>query len=170
MTPTAGRRTPCGSSRATPSQTRSSSSTEPPQGRRKKSASEIVLDALVRAAGPRFDSLEFRQLLAPIRRRLQRDRLRPQQGRHPPRPEAGQRHARPVRRDAGRRLGAGEGRRRCRTLASGGLSGARAATVPRPKPATFSARRATCRRSRRPARPSARRRMFTASAASSTRC
>ena len=46
-----------------------------------------------------------------VPRRLRRDRLRPQPRRAAPRPEAGQHHARPVRRDPGRRLGAGEGDR-----------------------------------------------------------
>ena len=43
---------------------------------------------------------------AAVHRRLQRDRLRPQPGRDPPRPEAGQYPAGPLRRDPGRRLGA----------------------------------------------------------------
>ena len=61
---------------------------------------------------PAERALAFRELLRPVRRRVQRDRLRPQPGGDPPRPEAGQRHARPVRRDAGRGLGPGQGRRR----------------------------------------------------------
>ena len=47
----------------------------------------------------------------PAHRRLQRDRLRPQPRRAAPRPQAGQHHGRQVRRDAGRRLGPGQGRR-----------------------------------------------------------
>ena len=50
----------------------------------------------------------------PVRRRLQRDRLRTQPGRAPPRPEAGQHPAGPVWRDAGGRLGAGQGDRTAR--------------------------------------------------------
>ena len=53
---------------------------------------------------------DFRELLRPVRRRLQRHRLRPQPRRAAPRPEARQHHARQVRRDAGRRLGPGQGR------------------------------------------------------------
>ena len=44
----------------------------------------------------------------PLHRRLQCHRLRPQPRRAAPRPEAGQHHARPVRRDPGRRLGTGQ--------------------------------------------------------------
>ena len=64
-----------------------------------------------RAATPASATLALRKLLRPVPRRLQRDRLRPQPGRAAPRPEAGQHHARQVRRDAGRRLGPGQGRR-----------------------------------------------------------
>ena len=48
---------------------------------------------------------------AAVRRRLQRDRVRPQPRRDPPRHQAGERHRRQARRDAGRRLGAGQGHR-----------------------------------------------------------
>ena len=44
----------------------------------------------------------------PVHRRLQRGGLRPQPRRPAPRPQAGQHHAGPVRRDAGRRLGPGQ--------------------------------------------------------------
>ena len=47
----------------------------------------------------------------PVRGGVQRGRLCPQPRRDPPRPEAGQHHARPLRRDAGGGLGAGQGRR-----------------------------------------------------------
>ena len=50
------------------------------------------------------------QAPAPLPRRLQRDRLRPQPRRAAPRHQAGQRHRRQARRDAGGRLGAGQGR------------------------------------------------------------
>ena len=50
------------------------------------------------------------QAARPLRRRLQRHRLRPQPRRPAPRPQARQHHARQVRRNAGRRLGPGEGR------------------------------------------------------------
>ena len=50
------------------------------------------------------------QAPAAVHRRLQRDRLRPQPRRAPPRHQAGQRHRRQARRDAGRRLGPGQGR------------------------------------------------------------
>ena len=99
-TPTAGRSTPCASSRATASRTPSTAST-PSKAR-----------ASTRVA--------FRAAAAPLPRRVQRDRLRPQPRRAAPRPEAGQRHARQVRRDAGRRLGPGQGRR------AGGDAGGRA--------------------------------------------
>ena len=93
-TPTAGPSTPCGSSRARASRRRSSASTRP-------------------AAPARPAAVEPRAAAAPepVRRRLQRGGLRPQPGRDPPRPEAGQHPARPLRRDAGGRLGPGQGRR-----------------------------------------------------------
>ena len=50
------------------------------------------------------------QAAAAVPRRLQRDRLRPQPGRAAPRHQAGQHHRRQVRRDAGGRLGPGQGR------------------------------------------------------------
>ena len=56
-------------------------------------------------------TLALQQAARPVPRRLQRDRLRPQPRRAPPRPEAGQHHARRVRRDAGGRLGPGQERR-----------------------------------------------------------
>ena len=56
-------------------------------------------------------SLELRKLLRRFTRRLQRDRVRPQPGRAAPRHQAGQRHRRQARRDAGRRLGPGQGHR-----------------------------------------------------------
>ena len=58
-----------------------------------------------------------------VPRRLQRDRVRPQPGRPPPRPQAGQHHGRQARRDPGRRLGPGQadrpGRARPRRPTSG---------------------------------------------------
>ena len=51
------------------------------------------------------------QAAAAVHRRLQRDRVRPQPGRAPPRHQAGQRHRRQARRDPGGRLGPGEGGR-----------------------------------------------------------
>ena len=53
-------------------------------------------------------ALEFRKLLGRYLERLQRDCLRPQPGGAAPGSEAGQRHARPVRRNAGGGLGAGQ--------------------------------------------------------------
>ena len=50
------------------------------------------------------------QAPAAVPRRLQRDRVRAQPRGAPPRPQAGQHHRRQVRRDAGRRLGPGQGR------------------------------------------------------------
>ena len=93
-TPTAGRSTPCGSSRATASRTRS---------RRFHEA-----DRRPEARSRRSGRSRLRELLRPVHRRLQRDGLCPQPGRAAPRPEAGQHHAGPVRRDAGGRLGAGQ--------------------------------------------------------------
>ena len=49
------------------------------------------------------------QAAAAVHRRLQRHRLRPQPRRAPPRHQAGQHHRRQARRDAGRRLGPGQG-------------------------------------------------------------
>ena len=94
-TPTAGRTTPCGSSGATASRRRSTASTPT---RRPRPRPGRAVAGVAQAA-------------AAVRRRLQRDRLRPQPGRAAPRPQAGQHHARPVRRDAGGRLGPGQGRR-----------------------------------------------------------
>ena len=51
------------------------------------------------------------QAAAAVHRRLQRDRLRPQPRRAAPRHQAGQHHRRQARRDAGRGLGPGQGRR-----------------------------------------------------------
>ncbi len=51
------------------------------------------------------------QAPAPVPRRLQRDRVRPQPRRAAPRHQAGQHHRRQARRDAGRRLGPGQGHR-----------------------------------------------------------
>ena len=48
----------------------------------------------------------------PFPRRLQHDGVCPQPGGHPSRHQAGEHHARALRRDPGRRLGAGQGRRR----------------------------------------------------------
>ena len=65
------------------------------------------------ADGPGRDpgerALALRELLRPVHRRLQRDRLRAQPRRAAPRHQAGQHHAGQIRRDAGRRLGAGQG-------------------------------------------------------------
>ena len=55
-------------------------------------------------------SLELRKLLRRFTRRLQRHRLRPLPRRAPPRHQAGQHHRRQARRDAGGRLGPGQGR------------------------------------------------------------
>ncbi len=93
-TTTAGRSTPCGSSAATTSRRPSSSSTRPTSQRPR----------------PRRADPGASQAAAAVPRRLQRDRLRPQPRRAPPRPEAGQHHARQVRRDAGGRLGPGQER------------------------------------------------------------
>ena len=73
----------------------------------------------------------------PVRGRLQRGRLCPQPGHPPPRPQAGQHHARPVRRDAGRRLGPGQGDRPRR----GRAVGTPEATLARSAPAAGRARR-----------------------------
>ena len=62
-------------------------------------------------ARPRPSIAGAAQAAAPVPRRLQRDRLRPQPRRAAPRPQAGQHHARQARRDAGGRLGAGQGDR-----------------------------------------------------------
>ena len=58
-------------------------------------------------SGPGDPAGNSRQLLGRFIRRLQRDRLRPQPGRPPPRFQAGQHHARQLRRNTGRRLGIG---------------------------------------------------------------
>ena len=50
----------------------------------------------------------------PVPRRLRRDRLRAQPRRAAPGPQAGEHHARPIRRDPGGRLGAGQGDRQGR--------------------------------------------------------
>ena len=63
-----------------------------------------------------------------VPRRLRRDRLCPQPRRPASRPEAGEHHAGPVRRDAGRRLGTGQGRRSAGG-AAGGPHRTAAATV-----------------------------------------
>ena len=59
------------------------------------------------------------QAAAAVHRRLQRHRLRPQPRRAPPRHQAGQHHRRQARRDAGRRLGPGQGHRAESDPASG---------------------------------------------------
>ena len=97
-TPTAGPSTPCGSSRATASRTRSSASTTP--------------TAPGRDPGER--TLALRELLGRFLDVCNADRVRPQPRRAAPRPEARQHHARQVRRDPGRRLGPGQSRRPAR--------------------------------------------------------
>ena len=59
--------------------------------------------------GPRPAVAGAAQAAAAVRRRLQRHRLRAQPRRAPPRHQAGQHHRRQARRDAGGRLGAGQG-------------------------------------------------------------
>ena len=109
--PTAGRSTRCGSSGATASRRRSSGSTAPTAAGRDPGAADARLAAAAAA----------------VRGRLQRDRLCPQPGRLAPRPEAGQHHARAVRRDPGGRLGPGQGRRPARR--SAGIGGGDAAAA-----------------------------------------
>ena len=65
-------------------------------------------------AEPGRRSLELRKLLAAVHRRLQRHRLRPQPRRAAPRHQAGEHHRRQARRDAGGRLGTGQGHRQGR--------------------------------------------------------
>ena len=93
------RTTRCGSSAARASRRRSSSSTRGAGERTPAAAADVDVGRRVPAAA------------RPVPRRLRRDRLRPQPGRAAPRPQAGQHHARPLRRDAGRRLGPGQGDR-----------------------------------------------------------
>ena len=76
----------------------------------KEAIDRFHADAALKAR-PRPAVAGAAQAAAAVPRRLQRDRLRPQPGGAAPRPQAGQHHARPVRRDAGRRLGPGQGRR-----------------------------------------------------------
>ncbi len=94
-TPTAGPTTPCGSSAATASRRPSPPSTP----------------TTPCAADPGPASPGTAQAPAAVPGRLQRDRLRPQPGRPAPRPQAGQRHPRQARRDAGGGLGTGQGDR-----------------------------------------------------------
>ena len=96
--------TPCGSSAATAS--------------RRPIDRFHADEALKRDPGRR--SLELRKLLRRFTRRLQRDRVRPQPRRAAPRHQAGQRHRRQARRDAGRRLGPGQGDRPGRSGAGSG--------------------------------------------------
>ena len=95
-------------------------------------------------AGPRPPVAGVAQAASPVPRRLQRHRLRPLPRRDPPRHQAGQHHRRQARRDAGGRLGAGQGRRPGRSV------GRRADACPvrraarrRPCPAARWARRRT---------------------------
>ena len=60
-------------------------------------------------ADPGKRSLALRKSAAAVRRRLQRDRLRAYPRRAAPRHQAGERDRRQARRDAGRRLGPGQG-------------------------------------------------------------
>ncbi len=91
-TTTAGRSTPCGSSRGTASRR--------PSRRTTRST-----------PGPTRAPVEFRKLLGRFVDVLRGDRLRAQPGGAAPRPEAAQRDAGPVRRDAADRLGPGQGDR-----------------------------------------------------------
>ena len=74
----------------------------------KEAIDRFHADATLKA-DPGRRSLELRKLLAPVHRRLQRHRVRPQPRRAPPRHQAGQHHRRQARRDAGGRLGPGQG-------------------------------------------------------------
>ena len=56
------------------------------------------------------------RLAAPRDRRRRRDRLRPRPQHHPPRPQAGQRHRRRLRRDHRHRLGPRQGPHHCRRV------------------------------------------------------
>ena len=108
-----------------------------------------AIDALPRRrgaeAGPRPPLAGAAQAPAAVPRRLQRDRVRPQPRRAAPRHQAGQHHRRQARRDAGRRLGPGQGHRpgRAGRRASGRWCPARPAAVPRRCPAAPWARRPT---------------------------
>ena len=62
-------------------------------------------------------TLELRRAVAAVPRRLQRHRVRPHPGCLAPRPQAGQRHRRPVRRDPGGGLGPGQAARTDRAVA-----------------------------------------------------
>ena len=128
-TPTAGRFTPCGSSGATASRTPSPRST--PTSRLKTRSGPAVAGAA--------------QAAAPVPRRLQRDRLRPQPGRAASRHQAGQHHRGQARRDPGGRLGAGQVGGPVRSRRGVGRADARSpprpAAVPRRCPARRWARR-----------------------------
>ena len=128
-TPTAGPTTPCGSSG------------RQPQGGhrplpRRRGAEGRPRPAVAGAA----------QAAAAVHRRLQRHRLRPQPRRAAPRHQAGQHHRRQARRDAGGRLGAGQGDGPGR--ARGGLGRADAGALARP-----AARPRRCRAARWARRP-----------------
>ena len=98
----AGPTTPCGSSAATRSRRPSSSS----MPTRPRGATRAAVTGPAQAA-------------AAVPRRLQRHRVRPQPGGAAPRHQARQRDRRQVRRDAGGRLGPGQGHRSGRTRTQG---------------------------------------------------
>ena len=83
-----------------------------------------AIERLPRGRGPRARPSRrwlLRRAARPVHRRLRRDRLRPQPGRDPPRPQAGQNvMLGAVRRDPGRRLGARQDRRPARGPAERG--------------------------------------------------
>ena len=118
-TATAGPTTPCGSSAAT---------------RLKEAIDRFHADEALKKR-PRPAVAGAAQAPAAVHRRLQRHRLRAQPRRAAPRHQAGQHHRRQARRDAGGRLGAGQGRwagsSRGRTRASGRWCRPRPAAVPR---------------------------------------
>ena len=76
-----------------------------------KQAIERFHAADARPGGDRSEKALALRAAQPLRDGLQRCGIRPQPGRDPSRFEAGECHARPVRRDLGRGLGIGQGRR-----------------------------------------------------------
>ena len=98
-----------------------------------KDAIERFHEADAHGRDPASRPLEFRQAAGPVHRRVQRDRLRAQPGRAAPRPEAGQRHARQIRRDALSSTGAWPSR-------SDGPTRSRGADTLRSSPAPAAAR------------------------------
>ena len=85
----------------------------------KEAIEQFHADAALQAR-PRPAVAGAAQAAAAVHRRLQRDRLRPQPRRAAPRHQAGQHHRRQARRDAGGRLGPGQGDRAGRAGSTSG--------------------------------------------------